>query len=119
MTSGVKYFTRACALAFDDFILEGRPRGRRTGAEGVGRASTPAAGNILWKQRKFEKKSKTNNVQNLINDTILKKIALSQEHLYFWYFLYKYFLAQSLARIVYHHLAFDFFLEGRARRNPK
>ena len=47
MTSGVKYFTRACALAFDDLILEGRPRGRRTGAEGVGRASTPAAGNIL------------------------------------------------------------------------
>ena len=114
MTSGVKYFTRACSLAFDDSILEGR-----TGAEGVGRASTPAAGNILWKQRKFEKKSKTNNEQNLINDTILKKIALSQEHLYFWYFLYKYFLAQSLARIVYHHLAFDFFLEGRARRNPK
>ena len=70
----------------------------------------------------LKKKSKTNNEQNLINDTILKKIALSQEHLYFWYFLYKYFLAQSLARIVYHpyiHLAFDFFLEGRARRNPK
>ena len=42
MTSGVKYFTRACSLAFDDSILEGR-----TGAEGVGRASTPAAGNIL------------------------------------------------------------------------